>query len=157
FRIPSRLQQQVSVRAHVATDPRHPLDASASLSVQRPTSPPLLVAMAPERVVVAPGDRVPVDVVVRTAEGVPVQGARVLPAGMVLAGHEDEAPRFLTDARGRVHFDWTAPTGGAAIWDTAVTADVVREGVGRIGVSTPIRIASVRWAAVVAAEDGIFP
>src|SRR5262249_10349564 len=102
---------------------------------------------------------VPVDVVVRTAEGVPVQGARVLPADRVYLNQSDEdtSPRYLTDARGRVHFEWNAPTGGGAIYDTAITADVVREGVGRVQASAPIRIASVRWAAAVAAEDGIFP
>ncbi len=75
-----------------------PPSAQASVRVEAPVSQTLLVAVAPERVLTAPGAPIDVDVVVRTADGRPVAGATLEVDGV--SRRRGEA-RPTTDARGR--------------------------------------------------------
>ena len=72
------------------------------VTVHEPSAAPLWVQAQPARSVAAPGERVPVDVVVRTSAGAPVQGALV----RWTSESEDPETERRTDAAGRVRLEW---------------------------------------------------
>jgi hypothetical protein len=147
--VPADVRGPLQVEARAGTD-EHPVRASAATVVADPRSEPLLVAVRPERTLVEPGGRVPVEVVVRTSQGRPVDGAVVTVDGT----SPDEAERRTrTDARGHARLVWTAP-GGGALTDTRVRVTARREGLGSASGGALVRVASIEHAAALAVEGG---
>lgn len=177
FRAPRDARGTLTVEARVedapATDAAarhvHPSPtAQASVEVIAPTSQALLVAVAPERALAAPGDTLDVDVVVRTAGGQPVAGAVLTVEGLSRRRGE---PAVTTDARGRARVRWpTRPEMVGSIRaattpdivdvsyaDVPVTVQASREGMGRgVGRAT-VRLTRARWTGAPAVEGGSFP
>lgn len=78
--------------------------ASRTIDLEPAQTPALWVQARPTRPVAEPGQAVPVEVLVRTRQGVPIEGARL----RWLSQSEDPDPerRIRTDAEGRARIDW---------------------------------------------------
>lgn len=152
FALPPDARSSISVLAEVRDeDGDVVLSSNASAYVTDPASTPLLVAVAPLRTLVEPGASVPVDVVVRTGEGRPVEGTTVTIDGLA---YDDPGREQRTDARGRARFTWRAPDWGAAWSDVGIGVSAAREGIGSGYGSASVRVARVERAASFAVEGG---
>jgi hypothetical protein len=178
FRAPRNARGTLTVAVHVedaspadgAPRPAHVApSAEASVSVETPASQPLLVAVAPDRVLATPGDTLDVDIVVRTADGQPVAGAVLAVDGLPRRRGE---PAPTTDARGRARVRWptrpellggsraTTAAGGlvdASYLDVPITVQANREGIGRGAGRATVRLTRARFTGALAAEGGSFP
>lgn len=157
FRAPRRESRAFTVEAHVRE--AQPAaggspTAQASVGVQTPSTPTLLVAVAPERILTAPDSTLAVDVVVRTADGRPVPRALLTVYGMPVGRN---IPRLFTDARGRARVQWHTPDIGSPFQDVAVNVTASREGYGNGTGQANVRLATVSYAGSLAAEGGVFP
>jgi hypothetical protein len=157
LRLPRRAPQNVRLVARVDGVGRQPaMTTSLSLTVARMPQPPLLLAVAPDRAVVRPGDTVTLDVVVRTPDGRPLAGAQVrLPTQREAEGTLAEAVR--TDARGRARLTWRTPTSTAPLQDAETTVEAAREGLGTATTRVGVRLARVEFAGALAVEGGALP
>lgn len=149
FPIPRSVRGGIQVEARAGTD-EHPVLATARAVVGTPRAEPLLVAVAPARPLVRPGERVELDVVVRTPQGRPVEGA-VLRVEGTPASEADRHTR--TDAQGRARLAWTAPAAGT-IHDAPVRVTAQREGLGAAVGQASVRVATVEHAVALAVEGG---
>lgn len=151
LRVPAGAVEGVLVQAHVEDDD-HPLNAYVGVDIVEPTPVPMYVAVAPESDVVRPGQRISLDVVVRTPNGRPIPRAVV----SLDDRREDEAgTRAVTDARGRAQLFWTAPRRAEGIVDTTVFVTAQHEGYGEAQHELPVRVSDVEWAAALAVEGGM--
>jgi hypothetical protein len=149
FPVPADLRGALRVQARAGTD-EHPVRADATCVVAEPVGPPLVVAIAPARTLVSPGAAVPVEVVVRTAQGRPVEGALVTVDG---TSPRETGRRAQTDARGHAQLTWTAP-GTGDVADAQVRVTAVREGFGSATEAARVRVAALEHAAGLAVEGG---
>ncbi|MBX3271267.1 MAG: hypothetical protein KF729_13455 [Sandaracinaceae bacterium] len=150
FRIPSETRGAVEVEARAGTD-EHPVVARALVDVGPPAPPALLVAVAPERWRVRPGERVSIDVVVRNPAGRPLAGTTVNLDG----AHRDAVGRTsTTDARGRARLSWEVPAYSSGIHDLGLGVTAHREGWGQGHGSAPVRVAADAYALALAVEGG---
>lgn len=152
FDVPDDHRGAVSVEARTSDDD-HPLSRRVGAQVAVPTPPPLLLAVAPGAAIVAPGARVPIEVVVRTPMGRPLPGTTVTLAG---ARREDRDRRALTDARGRARLVWTAPTRTSGMSDLQVRVTATREGIGSATAAAAVRVAADHHALSFAVEGGAY-
>lgn len=150
FEVPDDASGAVQVEARTDDD-EHPVSAQARARVAEPSPEPLLVAVGPERSLLRPGERIAVDVVVRTPQGRPVEGATITLDG---ARRDDEDRRSVTDARGRARVRWRAPARSSGLHDTAIGVTASREGWGTARASAQVRVAADRYAAALAVEGG---
>jgi hypothetical protein len=150
FALPDDAAGAVTVEARTGDD-AHPVRASAQSTVAEPAPEPLLVAVGPARALLAPGQRVAVDVAVRSPEGRPIEGATVTLDG---ARRDDPARRAVTDARGRARLSWRAPGYARGIRDATIGVTASKEGWGTARGTAPVRIAADRWGAALAVEGG---
>ena len=150
FRVPDDVGGPVRVEARAGADD-HPVRANAGAQVTEPSGPPLLVAVAPEAALVRPGQRVPLEVVVRSGNGRPIEGATVTLGG---ARREDPDRFARTDARGHAQLAWRAPAMSSGVRDVAVTVVASREGWGQASGAASIRVAADEHAAALAVEGG---
>ena len=152
FALPDERSTAVSVVAQRCDeDGLRCLSSSASVRVARPSTTPLLVAIAPGRRVVEPASSVEIDVVVRTGEGRPVSGAVCATNGFGTAGSDHEE---RTDARGRARFVVRVPDSPSVLSDVTVGVRCGREAIGAGAANTSLRIARVERAASFAVEGG---
>lgn len=152
FALPDDARSSVSVLAEVRDDEGTVvLSSTASAYIATPTATPLLVAVAPMHTLVEPGASLPVDVVVRTGEGRPVEGTTVTIDGLA---YDDPAREQRTDARGHARFTWRAPDWGAAWSDVGIGVSASREGIGSGYGSASVRVARVERAASFSVEGG---
>jgi hypothetical protein len=125
--------------------------ARAQTVVARPVVPAMVVNAAPDRVVVAPGETVNVDVVVRTGDGRPVRAAAV--SSPLLPRVPNRPPPVVyTDARGRARISFRVPETSAPYQDVPVSVSATRAGVGSTDAATRVRVARVQWFGAVAVE-----
>lgn len=151
FRAPPEIEEgALTVRAE-AGDEEHRLRDEVSLRIAEPQAPPLLLAVAPEAVVVEPRSRVAVRVMLRTPSGRPVPNARVALAG---TDEDDPGGRAVTDDRGAARLTWRAPHMSTGFHDYTVSVTAVREGYGQTSGSALVRVAATDWAAALAVEGG---
>lgn len=150
FQVPEEISGSMIVSATVGVrDTR--ATASASLVVAASRDVAMLVALAPERMLVEPDSTMAVEAVVRTGDGRPVQGARI---EYPPVNPGDRSGIATTDARGHASFRWRAPALGSAYMDTPVSVGVSREGLGALGASTIVRVARVERAVSFGVEGG---
>lgn len=110
--------------------------SSASMNLEQPRVGPLHVAILPARVLANSEERIPVEVVVRRANGRPVAGAVLRHNGEHV---DDDAPPLTTDSRGRASFVWRAPRLAAGVSDQSISVQVTRAGLGSASAETRIR------------------
>ena len=150
FRVPRDIEQLVSIRAEAGDDER-PLHGEVAVRLAEPQAPPLLLSIAPSRTLVRSSQRVPVDVVLRTPSGRPVEGAQVLLQG----AHRDQAGReAVTDERGRARLEWLAPRVTSGYVDRRISVVATREGYGQASATTAVRVALTDWGAALSVEGG---
>ncbi|MCC6875268.1 MAG: hypothetical protein IT378_13255, partial [Sandaracinaceae bacterium] len=130
---------------------RTPVQAFAQTNVIRPEPGALLVAVAPDVSIATPGQRVNLEVVVRTGQGRPVQGAEVLAPHLL---ERDPSRRVLTDARGRARVYWEAPPLPTGARDHTPGVTATREGFGQGQGSALVRVAASEAFATLAVEGG---
>ena len=141
-----------AVEARAGGD-EHPVSARVMGQLAPAVSPSaLLVAVAPERAMVQPGERQYVDVVVRSPQGRPLAGTTVS-----LNPQDRDEGTTTTDARGRARLSWRAPNRTSGIQDVAITVTADREGWGRARGSAQVRIAAEPLAFAMAVEGGQLP
>jgi hypothetical protein len=109
---------------------------SDSMQLERPRVGPLHVSLLPARVLANSEERIPVEVVVRRANGRPVAGAVLRHNG---EGTDEHAPPLTTDSRGRASFVWRATRLASGSEDQTINVQVTRAGLGSASASTPIR------------------
>lgn len=121
-----------------------------TISVSPPSEPRMVVRAVPGRRLVEPGATVPVDVMVRRADGRPVRGAKVAYAG---AGW-DRA--ILTDEAGRARLNWRPPdaVGRPPIEDLTARIEAKRAGLGSAGTELALRVARVDLQLGLSVEGG---
>jgi len=132
---PGQLTVSVSHFEPSETGPRVTL-GSASMTLERPRVGPLHVAILPARVLANSEERIPVEVVVRRANGRPVAGAVLRHNG---ERRDEDAPPLTTDSRGRASFVWRAPRINGGVSDQSVSVQVTRAGLGSASAETRIR------------------
>lgn len=160
FRVPREVQGAIQIQARSDADDRHrAVSATAQSRIAQATEPAIVVQVkAPPTA--RPRERVPVEVVVRRADGRPVAGARVRLGGrpVPLTREEEERDRrypFETaDARGRVTLSWQVPDVRSGWQDAVVAVQAGLEGVGRGGGNASVRVSPLQYAARVSAEGG---
>lgn len=150
FQVPHDVAGAASVVAAVG-DRRHRLTQTAAVTIGDSRIVPMIVSVAPEHTLLEPESSVGVEVVVRTGDGQPVEGARV---EWPPARHDERPGLATTDARGHAHFIWRAPSTSAPYTDTAISVSVSREGVGATAGTALVRIARVERAASFGVEGG---
>jgi hypothetical protein len=151
FRVPTELQSgEVTVEAFTGSREHH-LTARATVRIEEPQAPPLILAVAPRAVVANSEQLVPVDVVLRTAGGRPVPRAEIVLEGV---DERTAGSRAVTDERGRALLQWTAPYVSTGFTDSSVSVTARREGYGQARQAATVRVAAVDWAAAVAVEGG---
>ena len=109
---------------------------SASIVLEQPRVGPLHVAIQPARVLANSEERIPVEVVVRRANGRPVPGAVLRHNG---ERRDEDAPPLTTDSRGRASFVWRAPRLASGVSDGTISVQVTRAGLGSASGETRIR------------------
>lgn len=136
------------------------IEAAAAAVLLEPAAPPLVVAVSTDGVVHGSRARVPVQVVIRRADGRPVEGAlvRVGNQPVPLTREEEEAQRRLpltrTDARGRATLEYEAPRVTSGYRDVNVQVQVGRAGIGRATGSARLRITNQSHFAQLSVEGG---
>jgi hypothetical protein len=150
LRVPEDVVGGVTVRAE-AGDDEHLLRDEILVRVADPQAPPMLVSIAPAEVVVHPGQRVPVDVVLRTPSGMPIPGAQVLVND---ADEHQPRRRAVTDERGRAGLEWIAPDISTSYSDRVVAVTATREGHGQATGTATVRVTTAELAAAIAVEGG---
>ncbi|MCB9629617.1 MAG: hypothetical protein H6725_19795 [Sandaracinaceae bacterium] len=148
-----RLSVNVTHLEPSTTGPRR-VTASGSLTLTRSVGAPIHVGVLPARVLAGSEERVPVEVVVRRANGRPVPGAVVTHNG--IRGDADEPP-LTTDSRGRASFVWRAPRVATGVSDGRVNVSVTRAGLGSASGSSPIRTHAQDLFVDAAFEGGALP
>lgn len=148
--LPEEHRGALRIRARVERGER-PVVADAMTEVREPAPRPIYVAVAPAQTLVAPGTRVPLEVVVRGRAGRPIEGATVTLDG---AQREDPDRRAVTDGRGRARLSWLAPRRGGGSFDFNVTVSASKEGVGRGDAGALVRVGSLPYALAYAVEGG---
>lgn len=115
-----------------------------------PEPPELVVAVAPDPPMAAPGATVHLLVGVRTRAGAPVAAATVA------IGEGEHALTASTDAAGRASLPWVvrAPSSGPDALDAPVSVRVLRVGVGSVQRTARVRIIRSTAVVSVAAEGG---
>jgi len=149
-RMPAGVLGEVRARARVEEGETH-LEAYAQGVIQRPQVTPMLVSVAPERILVASRDEVDVLVMVRTPEGRPVPGATLEVAGQ----RREERQRIRTDARGLARFRWRAPSVQDGFRDRLVQVSASKAGVGSASGSARVRVSAVDYLVAMAVEGGV--
>lgn len=151
FRVPAGIESgTITVEAFTGSREHH-LTAEATVRVEEPQAPPLLLAVAPRAVVATPRQPVPIDVVLRTSHGRPVPRAEVALEGV---DERLEGARAVTDERGRAQLLWPAPFVATGFTDASVSVTARREGYGQARRAATVRVAATDWAAALAVEGG---
>jgi hypothetical protein len=150
FRVPRDVRGSVSVEARTGDD-EHPVVSSAASMVSEPRAEPMLVAVAPERRIVRPGERIRLDVVVRTPNGRPIEGATVTLDG---AEARDPDRRARTDGRGRATLAWTVPVIASGVSDFLPGVTASREGYGSARGVAQVRAVADEHAGALSIEGG---
>ena len=124
---------------------------SASVDVSTLSAPRMVARAVPLHHLVEPGARVPVDVMVRRADGRPVEGAT-----LSVEGQPAENRRTRTNAAGRARVTWTAPddVGGELLRDLTGVVTVHRGGLGDAQTEFAIRVAREERLIGVSVEGG---
>lgn len=125
--------------------------ATTSVIVSTLTAPRMVVRAVPLLQLVQLGAHVPIDVMVRRADGRPVEGAAVSVEGRHVAGR---LPR--TNEAGRVRVTWIAPddVGGEPLRDLTGVVSVHRGGLGDASAEFAVRVAREERLIGVSVEGG---
>lgn len=155
FRLPREAWGQLTVHAS-SGEGRQRIEAHESVSVDAPRyGEALLVAVAPSQRVLAPGGSTDVDIVVRNAEGRPIEGA-LLEVQDERSAEERRAAPLRTDARGRARYTHRVldrdVSGGFVDRTIHVRAAHELEGAG--SGSAALRIATVERVGTFSVEAG---
>lgn len=133
------------------------IQASDRSGLQTRRTRDLLVQLAPSSRVVRPDADVPVDIVVRRADGMPAAGARVRLGNrmpVVTEGVEALPDEVLTDERGRARLVWEAPRLSQPFRDVNITIAAGHAAHGRGLGSAMVRVARERYGSALAVEGG---
>lgn len=136
------------------------VEAAAAAALLAPAAPPLVVAVSTDGIVQRSEARVPVEVVVRRADGRPVEGAlvRVGNHPVPLTEEEERAQRELpltrTDARGRATLEFQSPRVTSGYRDVNVLVQVGRAGIGRATGTAPLRVTNQSHFVQLGVEGG---
>ncbi|MBO6939931.1 MAG: hypothetical protein JJ863_33475 [Deltaproteobacteria bacterium] len=153
---PADLVGNVLVRAFHGRAAERVSDQDQS-GLRTPGARDLLVQIAPSSRVVSPEADVPVDIVVRRADGMPVPEARVrLGNRMPVAaeGMQQLPDEVLTDERGRARLVWEAPRLNQPFRDTNITVAAGHAAHGG-GIGTAlVRVARERYGSALSVEGG---
>ncbi|MCB9595734.1 MAG: hypothetical protein H6719_23635 [Sandaracinaceae bacterium] len=150
FRLPEDVRGGIAIDART-TDDEHPVSQRTQATVGEPQHPALIVAVAPERWLVRPGERQYVDVIVRNPQGRPMAGTTVTLDG---ANRDDAGRSGTSDARGRVRLSWEAPRYTSGLHDQQISVTANREGWGQGRGAAGVRIAADANAIAMAVEGG---
>jgi hypothetical protein len=161
FRVPREAEGALRVDAQGPSDgtdrERRPT-ASWSAALAQPSEPALVVQVRPTRHLVRSNERLPIEVMVRRADGRPVPETRLRIGGgpIPLLLEEEQRERFaVTDARGRATLVWEAPRVGGTHADLGITVQAGRAGVGRgVGQAT-VRVSDRVHASRLGVEGGV--
>lgn len=164
FRVPHDAEGALRVVAlgpsDGSDDERRP-SAEWMAALAQPSEPPLVVSVHPARALVRSNERVPVEVLVRRADGRPVAETRVrIGGGPIPLLPEEEALRrreqfAVTDARGRATLIWEAPRVGGSHADLGITVQAGRAGVGRGVGQARVRVSDRAHASRLGVEGGV--
>lgn len=137
----------------------HGESAVASAVVRDVLPPEMVVTAAPERGLTSPGRAVPVDVVVRRADGRPVVGAVIsLPGAPDTSRPPGAAPEPMirTNAAGRVRIMWRPPaaSGTAALEDVTGRVSATHPGLGQAVTEVSVRVVRSAFDVGLAVEGG---
>lgn len=126
-------------------------EATASVAVSTPSAPRMVVRAVPLQQLVQPGAHVPIDVMVRRADGRPVEGASVS-----IDGQRVERRPPQTNEAGRARITWIAPdeVGGEPIHDLTRAVTVHRGGLGDARTDFAVRVAREERLIGVSVEGG---
>lgn len=131
-------------------DPR-PVETVAAFVIGTQSTPPLLVSLAPERVLVRPRTDVPVTVLVRRPDGRPVPGALV-----TTLAPEAERVAVRTDGRGRAQVSFRSLPSSVGLSDQSLSVSVEKAGLGAVSASTTVRVIGTRYIGRMSFEGGRF-
>lgn len=163
FRLPRSFEGNFTVQMWSGENAIHEkVVGQATGRTVRPARDSLVVYAAPSVRVASPSSEVPISVVVRTPNGVPVAGAQVYFEGVDPIDTRGTSRRTgqlaLSDAQGRATLRWRSPPAAQPWndWSAAIVATEMRANtIGRTGrTDLHIRVASQPWFAEVAAENG---
>ena len=162
FRVPREAEGALRVDAQGPSDgtdrERRPT-ASWSATLAQTSEPALVVQVRPTQHLVRSNERVPVEVMVRRADGRPVPETRLRIGGGPIPLLEEEhstRERFaVTDARGRATIVWEAPRVGGTHADLAITVQAGRAGVGRGVGQAQVRVSDRTHASRLGVEGGV--
>ena len=136
----------------------HEVSAEVSVEIRESPLPELFVRAVPTSRVVAPGETVAVEVMVRTPEGRPVEDAVVRGLRPPPSEHEDDDDDEVirTDATGRARLPWQplVESGSGDPSDITGRVVAVRPGLGRGVAEVALRVAREPYYVVVTAEGG---
>mgnify|MGYP002866995736 CR=1 FL=1 len=140
-------------------EPNDRVRASAAAALRTVSPAEVLVQIAPAERVVRPEAAVPVEVVVRRADGMPLAGAQVAVGGRVPGfapgmENEPEPGVEITDARGRARLSWEAPRLGQPYRDVNVTIAAAHPAHGMGVGHAQVRVARVAHQAALSVEGG---
>ncbi|MEM9190154.1 MAG: hypothetical protein AAGF12_13300 [Myxococcota bacterium] len=157
FRVPEDVNGAVVVTVQTRTDRGVRQLAQMHTAVQarrlRDFESELLVSVAPAQVVVAPRSSVPTVVLVRDADGHPVEDATIQVSNM----RTEDRRRVRTDARGIARISWPVPGLGSGHRDIAIGVTADRAGVGSGTGQAVVRVAADRYAIGASVEGGVLP
>ncbi|MDH5493972.1 MAG: hypothetical protein OEY14_18625, partial [Myxococcales bacterium] len=145
-----RLRIRAALLASSAPEGHHAGPESIALEIWRPSAPPLLVRLAPERWSVPSGGTIGVELSVRRPDGRPVEGALISRTG---PRPDPQAAPIRTDARGRARIEWTAPR-VSGIADGTIQLLVREERGPRLMASAAVRLYEAEHAAELSVEGG---
>ncbi len=127
--------------------------ASTEVTVSKKRPQQMTITAVPERRIVRPGAKVPVEVTVQRKDGRPVRGAEIEVDGTAVS--EDETEQWTTDENGRLKFTWTAPRRDASdIEDQQKSITVNRPGIGSRSAEISVRTARTPYQTDVYVEGG---
>lgn len=127
--------------------------ASVQVAVSSRDAPRMVVRAVPRARLVSPGASVPVDVMVRRADGRPVRGARISLGGDPAARTPS---KVRTDRAGRATIRWEISRGltSAAIEDVSSVVHAARDGLGAASDEIGVRVAREAYRVGIAVEGG---
>ncbi len=131
--------------------------AQSRANLTSPSAPPLVVSVAPRTAVAQPGASVAVEVLVRRADGRPVEGARVrLGSRPVPLTHERASDEGFvhSDARGHATLTYHAPRFHHGYRDVSITVQAGRSGIGQGAGRAQLRVSAEGHHAALAVEGG---